>query len=163
MKFINMTYFNDKSSQSARSKTDRIKRAETLLKINEYKSALKLYNDLARQYPEEASIWYAIVLCLTKKFSDYSVKVTMEPNVNLIKCNECLEKYKTLETDEDLRQKNVQKFVDYEEKVKDIYINTINEYKSNGKKRALKYLLLLIVFSVMVCALVLIVFLNYSS
>jgi len=52
-------------------KEERIKNANALLKIKEYDKAYQEFELLSSNYSYEPDIWYSMMLCLTKNFTDY--------------------------------------------------------------------------------------------
>ena len=98
-------------------KEERIKNAEALLKLKDYKKAFECYEYLSKEYAYEASIWYSLILCLTEEFTNFQLEILNSPVVNTEECREYLDKYNKLETNDNLKNERLKKYSDYEEKL----------------------------------------------
>ncbi len=98
-------------------KEEKLKNAEALLKLKEYDQAYIIYKELSMKYIYKASIWYSLIRCITEDFTNFYLDYFKNPIINYEECREYLEKYKKLENDDEEREKNVNKYLEYEAKL----------------------------------------------
>ena len=100
-------------------KDEKLRNVKALIKFGEYLKAYDILEDLSEEYVYESKIWYLMLVCLTENFNNFNFWY-LTPETDIEKCEEVIEKYKLLETDEELREENTQKYENYIQKLDDI-------------------------------------------
>lgn len=113
-------------------KEERIKNANALLKIKEYDKAYQEFELLSSNYSYEPDIWYSMILCLTKNFTDYEYNPDDNIEEQMIIYNDDFEKF--LKSEEEKLNEKISICDDYFEK----YLK-LDENKSRKKERIRDY------------------------
>ncbi len=101
-------------------KEEKFKNANAFLKLKEYDKAFDCFEQLSEEYVYEARAWYSLVLCLTHEFTFFELDTFNMPFVDLEQCEDYMDRYLKLETNDKLKEERNKEFEAYKKKLLDI-------------------------------------------